>query len=54
MLSFLERGRQRARWIEAEAESLIQHLGPGAFDAAGPGVRPRAQRRSSRRKQSMR
>jgi hypothetical protein len=34
MFSFLERGRQRARWIEAEAESLIQHLGPGAFDAA--------------------
>ena len=34
MLSFLERGRQRARWIEAEAELLIQHLGPGAFDAA--------------------
>jgi len=34
MLSFLERGRQRARWIEAQAESLIQRLGPGAFDAA--------------------
>jgi len=34
MLLFLERGRQRARWIEAEAESLIQHLGPGAFGAA--------------------
>ncbi len=34
MLSFLERGRQRAIWIEAEAESLIQHLGPAAFDAA--------------------
>ena len=34
MLLILERGRQRAKWIEAEAESLIQHLGPGAFDAA--------------------
>ena len=34
MLLFPERGRQRARWIEAGAESLIQHLGPGAFDAA--------------------
>ncbi len=34
MLLFLERGRQRARWIETEAESLIQHLGPGAFNAA--------------------
>jgi hypothetical protein len=34
MLLFLERRRQRARWIETEAESLIQHLGPGAFDAA--------------------
>ena len=34
MLSFLERGRQRAIWIEAEAESLIQHLGPGALGTA--------------------
>ena len=34
MLLFPERGRQRARWIEAGAESLIQRLGPGAFDAA--------------------
>ena len=34
MLSFLERGRQRARGIEGKAESLIQRLGPGAFDAA--------------------
>ncbi len=34
MLSFLERERQRARWIEAQAESLIQRFGPGAFDAA--------------------
>ena len=34
MLSLLERGRQRAIWIEAEAESLIQHLGPRALDVA--------------------
>jgi hypothetical protein len=34
MFSFPELGRQRARWIEAEAESLIQHLGPSALDAA--------------------
>ncbi len=34
MLSFLERGRQRAIRIEAEAESLIQHLGPRALNAA--------------------
>jgi hypothetical protein len=34
MLSFLERGRQRARWIEAEAESLIQRLGRAAPDTA--------------------
>ncbi len=34
MVLFLERGRQRTRWIEGEAESLIQHLGPGAFNAA--------------------
>ncbi|RBP17159.1 hypothetical protein DFR50_10344 [Roseiarcus fermentans] len=34
MLLFLERGRKRRRRIEAEAESLIRRLGPGAFDAA--------------------
>ena len=34
MFLFLESRRQRARWIEAEAESLIQNLGPGAFGAA--------------------
>ena len=34
MLLILERGRQRAKWIEAEAESLIQHLGASAFGAA--------------------
>ena len=34
MLLFLEQGRQRARWIETEAEALIQHLGLGALDAA--------------------
>ncbi len=34
MRLFLEKRRQRARWIEAEAESLIQHLGRGAFEAA--------------------
>ena len=30
MFLFLERRRQRARRIEAEAESLIQYLGRGA------------------------
>ena len=34
MLSFLERGHDRALRIEAEAETLIQHLGAAAFDAA--------------------
>ena len=34
MLLFLEQRRQRARRIETEAESLIQHLGPSAFNAA--------------------
>ena len=34
MFLFVEKRRQRARWIEGEAESLIQHLGRGAFDAA--------------------
>lgn len=34
MLSFVERGHQRAIWIEAEAESLIQRLRPRALNAA--------------------
>ncbi len=34
MISLLERVSQRAIWIEAEAEALIQHLGPRALDVA--------------------
>lgn len=34
MLSFLERRRQRAQWIEAQAEALIQRLGPSALNTA--------------------
>ena len=34
MRLFLERGRERARWIEAEAETLIRHFGRGALAAA--------------------
>ena len=34
MFLFLERGHQRAKWIETDAELLIQHRGRAAFDAA--------------------